>query len=1203
MSLNKSIVSVGSASSMESMLKCLVFGFLRTFGCEDVDNEVGLNPFTFLKKKNMVNRDVYLVQIIKWLRYGVEMSINPIVKDCFKGFGGVWGFLEDSTEFSLNLVSVLGRLLGRRLVVVVEVSSRVGENGIIPYRLSHYLCNAEEKVKCISPSLAICLLKEGSKFALLTKFSEGITNSKKKKSACLHCGVFVDEFKHVCDVHVLPCKACQSQQCNSVFDDTTYFNYKCLKCNNSFYDSKCYIESHSSYANWCAKNMFCGICHKRYDSIDGHTHKCGEIKCSSCNVYYTPFEYHSCLMWRKFTKDNFKELYPDVYLPPWAVIPGELANIAAYDFETAAIDDSQEVVCGCLIDSSGTYTFDSINAFLFHLLTPEYNKYHVFAHNGSSFDCVFVVNALTKLASLKEGYRTDKGILYVNSNKSLTKGNRFMRLQVFFSYVPVVDGVHMKPKNNQYVVFRDSCLLFPRTLREFAKSMDVEIGKGFFPYRLNGLVIGNHAVEVDFPEKEVFDVGKSYQGEFDAWYEKELVRLNGRKYRVWDEMVKYCVQDTVALLSSLHKFREAFLLISDSEVDPLAFNTAASFAQAVFLSRYAPPVGKNTSICLLNEPRKVKKTESEKEYMRFILGTKPDEQLVYGVSIGDYVPTLCTVKGTEIKVYEFKSCHWNAHDCSFLATSRDHKWRKKHAKNIDSFIKSVDDISIQPAMWECEWREFKKKNNALKRLWETTGAGDKFGIDIFKVNGGVTEVYANMYTCADDEEIVCFDVVSEYPSVQKYCPFPIGAIKYKEFKAHDLPDFIQSMLESQELITHATHLSTTVKPKVKYFGMFHVRVTPPLELFAPVIAVLWNDKRYFSLCSLCAKSENQEKCDHSNTERSFWVTLTTADIVLALRYGYTINEVSEGWFCPESSVDWNGGDYSLRSECYEFFGTYVDELIKIKQEAGLNGNKALREVAKLLLNSLWGKIGQRLAYSKKEVIFHNEEGSEKYKKLREDPNLKDFENIIYPEFMITSCKHDDSYLKYNTSRFTNHIVANFVTAYGRAKLLSAVNTLNEHGHTILYVDTDSVTFVKKVAVDFDIPGFPVGTNLGEWESEADKIGGFRIKEFLSTGRKMYAWFGEQDGDRIPLKCRTKGISSDNMGDTVELLKGSLTTSNLTWSILKSLLDGEDITLTETRFETKQDLRIVINADYQKVIKKTIRHRVFKEGLSLPYGHK
>ncbi|KAL4084019.1 hypothetical protein QTP88_029335 [Uroleucon formosanum] len=107
-----------------------------------------------------------------------------------------------------------------------------------------------------------------------------------------------------------------------------------------------------------------------------------------------------------------------------------------------------------------------------------------------------------------------------------------------------------------------------------------------------------------------------------------------------------------------------------------------------------------------------------------------------------------------------------------------------------------------------------------------------------------------------------------------------------------------------------------------------------------------SEKLFFPLCYNCAVDQNQ-RCDHSKNERQFIGTWTNDEVNKALEKGY------------------------IKTKMYEKVQNIIIVLIKeyikiifhklgiLLDKDKIEDNPSRRAVAKLCLNSLWGKFGQR----------------------------------------------------------------------------------------------------------------------------------------------------------------------------------------------------------------------------------------------------
>lgn len=166
------------------------------------------------------------------------------------------------------------------------------------------------------------------------------------------------------------------------------------------------------------------------------------------------------------------------------------------------------------------------------------------------------------------------------------------------------------------------------------------------------------------------------------------------------------------------------------------------------------------------------------------------------------------------------------------------------------------------------------------------------------------------------------------------------------------------------------------------------------------------------------------------------------------------------------------------------------EEIKINSNS-VNFNPGLRSVAKLCLNSLWGKFGQRENRPKTEVVSEP-------KRLTE--------LLCHPEIEVNGIlpvNNDILYISWQwrdilaaPSPSTSILIAAFTTAQARLELHRYLNKL---GTRVLYYDTDSVFYVSKPSE----PDLPIGPMLGELTDEMAEYGpGTYITSFISGAPKF-----------------------------------------------------------------------------------------------------
>lgn len=245
--------------------------------------------------------------------------------------------------------------------------------------------------------------------------------------------------------------------------------------------------------------------------------------------------------------------------------------------------------------------------------------------------------------------------------------------------------------------------------------------------------------------------------------------------------------------------------------------------------------------------------------------------------------------------------------------------------------------------------------------------------------------------------------------------------------------------------------------------------------------------------------------------------------------------VGSGVFCePELTYFLKYGDIDFISG-YEFsftdyiFKEYVSEWYSVRKQAKISNNTGLSTVCKLLLNSLYGKFGQR-EEGEKLVVFN-------------DSQLHEYEQ---KNDVLSTETHNDYILITEVSEISHVFVsiAAYVTAYARINLHKHMSMAQSQGFEIYAVDTDSI----HVDSNFYMP---TGSELGEWDLEYKGMA-------VYLGRKLYALKGNAD---YPPKIKAKGI-------------GKLDRSPLEYSDYKDILTNDSSKIVDFRnFPTFRDVTI------------------------------
>lgn len=283
-----------------------------------------------------------------------------------------------------------------------------------------------------------------------------------------------------------------------------------------------------------------------------------------------------------------------------------------------------------------------------------------------------------------------------------------------------------------------------------------------------------------------------------------------------------------------------------------------------------------------------------------------------------------------------------------------------------------------------------------------------------------------------------YDVNSMYPWAMRYCPMPYG----KPYK------FIGEYEYDADYPLYITQFEASFKLKKGKLPTVQVR----------------NDKRFLA---------REYIKDSEVDERSPFVTLTLTNIDLELFFEcYNVYEINY--------ID----GYKFRSSLGSF-NEYIDYWMEVKE----NNTGAIRTLAKLMLNNLYGKFAKNPDVTGKHPYIHDD-GTVR---------LKDNEKEIGE---------------------TNYVpVACFVTAYSRDKLIRSALAC---GDRFLYCDTDSLHVL--------------GLNKPNIEIHDSKLGAWKRENVFKNAKFLHA------------KCYTEQIYYESKKEGVKLsdrkMKLKITVSGL-----------------------------------------------------------
>ena len=286
-------------------------------------------------------------------------------------------------------------------------------------------------------------------------------------------------------------------------------------------------------------------------------------------------------------------------------------------------------------------------------------------------------------------------------------------------------------------------------------------------------------------------------------------------------------------------------------------------------------------------------------------------------------------------------------------------------------------------------------------------------------------------------------------------------------------------------VGHPEKIQKPEKYDKDWYGLIKCKILAPQKLYQPVLPIK-KEKLMFTLCTKCF-DEKCNDCTHNDSERALIGTWTTDKVSKALEKGYKIMEIYEVWHFKEKS------NALLRGYVKKFmkikletspwnsdFEIVKDYITSIKNSLGIilkpndiQPNPGKRAVAKICLNSLSGKFGQRQNMTQTKYVVDVKEW---YKLILNDKITISNMVFINENVVQVTYKYKDWYVQDPFS--TNIYIAAFTTSNARLRLYDMLDKL---GQSVAYYDTDSIVYI-----DDGQKTIKTGCMLGEWTDELGK---------------------------------------------------------------------------------------------------------------------
>ncbi|XP_034236318.1 uncharacterized protein LOC117642344 [Thrips palmi] len=717
----------------------------------------------------------------------------------------------------------------------------------------------------------------------------------------------------------------------------------------------------------------------------------------------------------------------------------------------------------------------------------------IVAHNAKAFDAVFVLQELVA--------RRLKPELVLNGAKILN-----MKLNTWS--------------------FIDSLMFLPMPLSALPKAFGLtELKKGYFPFLANTREYYNYE-GAPFPEREMYCVsGMKAQSaiEFNRWYDEQVNQ--GAVFNFKRELVDYCISDVTILRQACQSFRKLFA--ESAGFDPMFHSITLSSAvmnsfRKLFLLPNSigivPPGGYHGRGKQSHAALQWLDWEQHKLGQSIKTIYTDREVRILGKAVDGYVEVSLPTGGVERRVYQFHGDYWHSCPRHYPAQPEGGENRYERTQRITALFRNAGYVVIEK--WECDWNE-DLKTPEVKVYFEAHPTSRSPPLDLRKALCGGRTSALRCYHKVDltkGEKIKMADVVSEYPNANLRGCYPL--------------DHPSIYLEGDP----------QMPPVDTWNGIVKCTVLPPRDLYLPVLPYKCNGKLMFPLCRTCVETESSDLCLHSNPlDRQLTGEWCAPELHLALQKGYTLMAIHEVYqyprtmqYEPETGKDGLLSAYVRRfmalkiqasgwpAECdtQEKKEIFMDDVrkhdgITIDSEK-MAKNPALRTLSKLILNSFWGKFGEKTLRSKTEFVYDYGE----LIKLVTDPTKVVNGLIVLSEqcFQVSYKPVEDSEESLPTSSLLH---AAWTTCLGRLQLYKYLDIVGQRAY---YHDTDSVAYLSRPGE----PDLPLGTHLGDLtdQIEEDYGPGSFITEFVAGGPKNYGYRVAVGGDVQNTKVciKVRGIS-------------------------------------------------------------------------------
>ncbi|CAL2047011.1 unnamed protein product [Caenorhabditis brenneri] len=966
---------------------------------------------------------------------------------------------------------------------------------------------------------------------------------------CHKCKTKTSSLGHnqICDAK---CDKCGFYECDRTQVETIY----CSKCNTNFSNEDCY-KGHLELAYNSKKTM----CQKRYTCLDcnyrvckdklaqGEVHECDKkARCRQCNQMFDKRVPHNCCFEpprkkfkesTKLSQQKYKILCYDVESivtnnpeGPDLSKPQKIhnVNLICYKMCCNKCVEEGESDCDC---ESGHYSYtqheDPLEAFVeFLLYNSKLDGVFVMAHNGGRYDHNFVLSVImSKYKIIPE---------YVSNGTSLIMADITRRRK--------------RTDEHNCLKFRDSLRFIPMPLSKMPKTFGItELKKGYYPYYFNhpenyGKILNG------LPSKHFYDpdhMKPQALSEFEKWHDEHKKDI----FNADQELLIYCQSDVNILTTAVGEYIKICKKLFNSWNPILSSCTIAGFVKHILKFEHfakgdlgiIPENGwpeRNNSVFALKMLLWIENKQGI-HIQHKLNGSEKMIKLTTGESF--FVDGYDKATNT---VYEIHGCFY--HGCPKCTNPTMIHPLRKDVENkaiYDSTMhreKRIREEGYEMVVWwEHEVQEMLHKDSEMRKFFEKCRHATHL-LPREGMFGGRTQPFQMLVDCAPDEECRYDDFNSLYPSVNIMFKYPRGQPTVLK---DNFPPIVPGKILNKK-------------------GLYFCSVLAPPDIKITVLPYKIPGFLTFPSCRTCIEKNENKACTHTRvSERYLTGIWTHVELNAAIERGYRLLKFHEIWYWCDHK--WVEADYfanylkpmiQLKHESSgwprenmtpEEKETYIEEIhkrdgVRLVME---NVKKAdnMREMAKLFLNTCWGKFAENpIKHESKlfETLDHVSQSEYMSDQGYDVTGIKDWEQGIT---LVTRKAKIESVL---TKPFTNIVIGIYTTSYARLRLLQAMESVGPEN--LIYVDTDSVIYKKKITDPNPVEQL-IGDGLGKLKSEIPN--GFRMKKIVAMASKVYSYrlnHIESDEEKVVTKFKgvvlnastQKVINMDTMEASVrDFLKG------------------------------------------------------------------